>query len=90
MTAFGSNTARKTTTIQQFASIIGIVGAHAINEDEVELRRMSVDQSARGLGHGTRLVKQVEEHACLHGFKRVVLSTSACRRFGKKVRVDRY
>lgn len=55
--------------------VLGIVGAECQSEAEVELRRMSVTASARGLGLGARLVAAVEEHARRHGFTTVVLST---------------
>jgi GNAT superfamily N-acetyltransferase len=40
-------------------------------EEEVELRRMSVASSARGLGLGKRLVARVEQHAREVGFQAV-------------------
>ena len=55
--------------------MLGIVGAEEKGADEVELRRMSVLASARGLGLGKRLVAAVEDHAREHGFKTVMLST---------------
>jgi GNAT superfamily N-acetyltransferase len=61
--------------------IIGMVGAQcgpsgaAHDTEELELRRMSIHRSARGLGLAMRLVRVVEEHARQHGFKRIVLST---------------
>ena len=54
---------------------MGIVGAQDLGGDEVELRRMSVSATARGLGLGQRLVWTVEEHAIRHGFRTVMLST---------------
>eukprot|EP01047_Picozoa_sp_COSAG01_P032256 COSAG01_NODE_2323_length_7908_cov_43.508388_3_plen_102_part_00 len=49
-------------------------------EEEVELRRMSVASSARGLGLGKRLVARVEQHARECGFQAVrqQLITVAC------------
>ena len=66
-------------------SVIGIVGGQALEADPfktwpgrvIELRRMSVSSSARGLGVATALVEVLETHSRACGIGRVVLSTGS-------------
>lgn len=55
-------------------------------EEEVELRRMSVASSARGLGLGKRLVARVEQHAREVGFQAV----RHCRMCARVERAGRF
>lgn len=55
--------------------VIGCVGVEKLTDTKCELRRMSVDPSARKGGLGTKLVRVVEEFAALGGFRQLILST---------------
>jgi GNAT superfamily N-acetyltransferase len=64
------------------SSVLGMVGAdghYAGNAERaasvLELRRLSVSSTARGLGLGARLVATVEAHAAAQGFDTVRLGT---------------
>ena len=57
-------------------SVVGIVGIQPTeNEDEAELRRMSVSSSFRRRGLGRRLLETTEDFCRDQGYRRIVLST---------------
>ena len=57
-------------------SVVGIVGIQPTeNEDEAELRRMSVSSSVRRRGLGRRLLETTENFCRDQGYRRIVLST---------------
>ena len=55
--------------------LLGMVGMQYLNDDECELRRMSVSTKARRLGVGTLLVQHLLQFARNEGFKKCILST---------------
>ena len=55
--------------------VVGTVGVQEIDEEEAELRRMSVDGGTRRRGIGARLLATVEDFCREMGYSRVGLST---------------
>ena len=58
-------------------NIVGIVGVEHINENVCELRRMSVDPSARKGGLGTKLCRVVEEYGAANNYTELILGTGS-------------
>ena len=56
--------------------MLGFVGFTVVDQTSVELKRLSVTSSARGIGLGRRLVQEAINVAKSRGFKNVQLSTS--------------
>ncbi len=56
--------------------IIGTVGLFPMGDGVVELRKMYLKQSARGRGHGKRLLTHAIKRAKELGFRRVELQTA--------------
>jgi GNAT superfamily N-acetyltransferase len=54
---------------------IGCGGLQRFDPDTAEIRRLFLDQSARGRGIGHRLLAELESHARRLGYKRVRLTT---------------
>jgi GNAT superfamily N-acetyltransferase len=54
---------------------VGCGGLKAVDEEMSEIRRVFVDESARGHGIGRRLLEALEEHARRLGYQRVRLNT---------------
>jgi GNAT superfamily N-acetyltransferase len=50
-------------------------GFKSVDDDVAEVRRVFVDESARGLGIGRRLLEELEEHARRLGYRRLRLNT---------------
>ena len=78
--------------------IIGMYGLYREDAEVVELRKMYLEPSYKGQGHGKRLMKDALDRALALGFSVMVLETNAClveaiglyRRFGfvETVRTD--
>jgi GNAT superfamily N-acetyltransferase len=54
---------------------IGCGGLQRLDRDTAEIRRLFIDESARGHGLGRRLLAELESHARRLGYKRVRLTT---------------
>jgi GNAT superfamily N-acetyltransferase len=54
---------------------IGCGGLKAVDAEVGEIRRVFIDESARGCGIGRRLLEELEEHARRLGYRRVRLNT---------------
>ena len=63
-------------------ALAGIVAAEMKSDEEIELRRMSVDPRYQGRGVASRLVKRLEAFGSERGFRRVVLSCSSVQHAG--------
>jgi N-acetylglutamate synthase-like GNAT family acetyltransferase len=57
---------------------IGCGGLQRLDADTAEIRRLFLDESARGRGIGHRLLAELESHARRLGYKRVRLTTGDC------------
>src|SRR4051812_49024095 len=57
------------------SEVLGMVGLQCLNEDECELRRMSVSPNARRMRIGSSLVNKLLSFAKEQGYKKCVLST---------------
>eukprot|EP01118_Nematostelium_gracile_P005392 TRINITY_DN1704_c0_g1_i2.p1 TRINITY_DN1704_c0_g1~~TRINITY_DN1704_c0_g1_i2.p1 ORF type:complete len:175 (-),score=36.28 TRINITY_DN1704_c0_g1_i2:231-755(-) len=55
--------------------ILGTVAMQKLNEEECELKRMSVLPIARRRGLGSKLLRHMEENAKKRNFKRIILDT---------------
>jgi GNAT superfamily N-acetyltransferase len=55
--------------------IVGTVSAHAAGPG-LQIRSMAVDPSMRGHGVGKLLLARVEDFACAHGYKCLILNTT--------------
>lgn len=58
-------------------AIIGCVGLYPIDSKTCELRKMYLQKSARGRGHGKRLLEHALKRAKELGYSRVTLETAA-------------
>lgn len=56
--------------------IVGTVGLYPISKTTCELRKMYLDKTVRGQGHGRRLLDHVLARARELGFTRVILETA--------------
>ena len=56
--------------------IVGTVGLYPISKSTCELRKMYLDKSIRGQGHGGRLLEHAMARARELGFTRVILETA--------------
>ena len=54
---------------------VGCAGLKSVDAEMVEVRRVFLDESARGRGIGRRLLEELEQHARRLGYKRVRLTT---------------
>ena len=54
---------------------MGCGGLKALDSETAEIRRVFLDQSARGRGIGRRLLQELEIHARQLGYQRVRLTT---------------
>ena len=63
-------------------ALAGIVAAERKSDEEIELRRMSVDPRYQGRGVASRLVKRLEAFGSERGFRRVILSCSSVQHAG--------
>lgn len=64
--------------LEENGHIVGCVGMLPLAEEgNVELRRMYLEPSARGRGHGHRLLRHALAWAGAAGFRRVTLETAA-------------
>ena len=58
-------------------ALLGHVGIQpTVEEDEAELRRMSVSSTVRGQGIGRRLLEKTEDFCRSRGYNRIILSTA--------------
>lgn len=55
---------------------VGCGGLQCLNADTAEIRRLFLDESARGQGIGRRLLAELESYARRLGYERVRLTTS--------------
>jgi putative acetyltransferase len=60
--------------------IVGSVGLYPLSSSVCELRKMYLDRSARGLGHGRRLLEHALTRARELGYSRIVLETASVLR----------
>ena len=54
---------------------VGSGGLQRLDADTAEIRRLFLDESARGRGVGRRLLAELESHARLLGYQRIRLTT---------------
>lgn len=57
--------------------IVGTVGLLPLHEGQVELRKMYLHPTARGQGHGRKLLKHALNWARQHGYRQVCLETAS-------------
>lgn len=62
--------------ISPAGQILGTVGLYPVSSDTCELRKMYLDQSVRGQGHGRVLLDHALARARALGFSRVTLETA--------------
>ena len=60
---------------ERSGAIVGMVGVQRVNDEEGELRRMSVAGDSRRQGIGRRLLETVEDFCRGNGYSRIALST---------------
>ena len=56
--------------------VVGCIGAYRRDEEEVEIRRLAVDRSARRKGVASRLLDEAEEFCRDAGYARTIVWTS--------------
>jgi len=56
--------------------IVGTIGLYPVSKSICELRKMYLEESVRGQGHGRRLLEHALARAKQLGFKRIILETA--------------
>lgn len=62
--------------VSEEGEIVGTVGLYPVSKTTCELRKMYLDKSIRGRGHGRRLLEHALTRARELGFSRVILETA--------------
>lgn len=58
----------------QSGAVVAVGRLHVNSPEEAQVRFMAVDESWRGHGLGSRILKRLEEQACKQSIKRIVLN----------------
>ena len=63
--------------VDETGAIVGSVGLLPLSEHQLELRKMYLHRTARGQGHGRRLLEHALTWARQHGYRQLCLETAS-------------